>query len=120
MREAPALPTFMTPLELLEYALRNVYVLDILRRDDIPPAVASRALWGILGYNTVATHLYHLHGQCSALLARVSERLLNRMHPLHCMLLPTELGTTDVLVRGVPSLLTVRGMFVQCFPWTFD
>ena len=79
--------------------------------DDIPPTVASRALLGILSYITVATHLYHLHGQCGALLANVSERLLDRTHPLRCMLLPTELGTTDGLVRAIPSLLTARGMF---------
>ena len=54
------------------------------------------------------------------MLASISERLLDRTHPLRRVLLPTELGTTDVLVRGVPSLLTARGQFAQCFPWTVD
>ena len=170
VRESPVLPPFRTPLELLEYALRNVDLLDLLHpmendatclvlctlhidrvslqghphgatlllnaktmhieqldhrgrtygRDMIPPVVASRALWGILSYITAVTHLYHLHIQCSALLARVSERLLDRTHPLRLVLLPSELGTTDVLARAVPALLTARGMPAQCFPWTFD
>ncbi len=143
------MPTFTTPLELLEYALCNMDILDLLRpsddptrlvlctmfvdrvprkntvdthgvtltlvrttdttvrieelehggrsysRDTIPPAIASRALWGIVSYITTATHLFMLHGQCGALLADISERRLDRTHPLRCILLPTELGTPE-------------------------
>jgi hypothetical protein len=89
-------------------------------RDAIPPAIASRALWGIISYITTATHLWMLHGQCGALLADISERRLDRMHPLRCILLPTELSTNEVLTRAVSALLTSQGMPALCFPWTID
>ena len=169
IRENPALPTFTTPLALLEYALCNIDILDLLRhiandptrlvlctmcvdhvqrknsdrhgvtltvlaetmrieqlehdgrcysRDEIPPDIASRALWGLLSYVTGVTHLFMIHGKYAAMLTAISERVLDHSHPLRRILLPTELGATDVLISAIPPLLSSYGMPVQCFPWT--
>ena len=91
-------------------------------RAEIPAEAAWRALRGILSYVTVATHLYYTHGVCGAGLTALSRRTLERAHPLRRLLLPTELGTTNSLARGVSALLTdasVAGsVLAVSFPWT--
>jgi len=92
---------------------------DYDRRDKIPEQAANAVLLGMRAYMTIASHAFHIHYQSSARVATLSHTMLPMSHPVRQVLMPTELGTTNVVARSVHSLLGEDGIFVRAFPFTY-
>jgi hypothetical protein len=88
-------------------------------REEVAQDMAHRVYTGLAAYVTVATHTFHLHYQASHRRAIVSESILPRNSPLRDLLLPTELGTTSAIGRGVVLLLAPQGIFSTIFPFQY-
>jgi len=170
----PSLPVFDSTVDLLEYALNNLDLVDILHsldqktsfevrteflnayphkdatspvgaviglevqesglfvirslsyagtlypRAQIPERIASVTVLGVFAYVTVATHAFHLHYSSSARVASLSASLLSMTHPVRQILMPTELGVTNSIARGVHALLGEDRFFVQTLPFTYE
>jgi hypothetical protein len=89
------------------------------KRDHISQEMGHALLLGLVAYVTVATHAFHMHYQSGHHRALVLESRLPRRHPLRRLLLPTEIGTTNSIGRGVVSLLGEKRAFQSIFPFEY-
>lgn len=87
--------------------------------DQPTPRTVEAFRAGLVTFSTVCSHFADVHYRTAANITHCSDTYLPLEHPLRRILLPTELGTRNVIGRSLTTLISPDGALVTDTPLTY-